>query len=409
MQLRELCLNWLDIGSGKTLIAAMLANKVLQNDRKNKKVIFIVNAVLLCEQQCSFLKKNCAPFRITFCHGKLGVDFWDKGKWFDVYSTHDILVMTAQVFLDNLHHAYVKLTDIALLVFDECHHTRKSHPYNCIMKEFYFRSQSLDRPHILGLTASPVATGVKKIKNQDKLNKEICKLERNLDSKITRPKNPASVEMTVSRPEEILVHFQPTPPATKARLDTLLARASAMSIAVRKTPSIGHQRTGRKAKPIYSLDSLCYVVRALGRWCAGHFVSLLQTLLLDKRPPLRCPFVDKLQTALAPMTTLPAPTSANQMSSQVIELLRVLRHYRGKCAATGDQFCCIVFVQRRYSGRCLAQLINALYANSQEVCSWVGSVLCCVLRWAVVCTQWPHIVTILPLTSAPHGGRGHDE
>jgi superfamily II DNA or RNA helicase len=44
-----------------------------------------------------------------------------------------------------------------LLIFDECHHARKDHPFCCIMKEFYHvldldRSQ---RPKVFGMTASP--------------------------------------------------------------------------------------------------------------------------------------------------------------------------------------------------------------------------------------------------------------
>lgn len=54
--------------------------------------------------------------------------------------------------------------DIGLLVFDEAHHAVGKHPYNMIMKTHYFdlppRMQNisrdtLSRPMVLGLTASP--------------------------------------------------------------------------------------------------------------------------------------------------------------------------------------------------------------------------------------------------------------
>ena len=32
----------------------------------------------------------------------------------------------------------LQMQQINLLIFDECHHAKKNHPYNCIMKEFYF-------------------------------------------------------------------------------------------------------------------------------------------------------------------------------------------------------------------------------------------------------------------------------
>ena len=34
----------------------------------------------------------------------------------------------------------VQMKDINLLIFDECHHAKKNHPYNCIMREFYLNS-----------------------------------------------------------------------------------------------------------------------------------------------------------------------------------------------------------------------------------------------------------------------------
>jgi endoribonuclease Dicer len=76
------------------------------------------------------------------------------------------LISYDQVLLDALHHGYVSMgIDIGLIVFDEAHHVADKHPYNLIMKGFYFslppRSNlrahqgAIERPAILGLTASP--------------------------------------------------------------------------------------------------------------------------------------------------------------------------------------------------------------------------------------------------------------
>ena len=40
----------------------------------------------------------------------------------------------------------VQMQQINLLIFDECHHAKKNHPYNCIMKEFYFPAQVIINP-----------------------------------------------------------------------------------------------------------------------------------------------------------------------------------------------------------------------------------------------------------------------
>lgn len=79
------------------------------------------------------------------------------------------MVTTPQVLLDALRHGYISLGgDISLVVFDEVHHAGKNHPYNAIMKEFYFHLPARNsetatpnsvRPMIMGLTASPIFGG----------------------------------------------------------------------------------------------------------------------------------------------------------------------------------------------------------------------------------------------------------
>lgn len=69
--------------------------------------------------------------------------------------------MTSQVFLNCLRKGYLSILDFSLLVFDECHHSNLGHPYNNIMKEFYFyfkndKDNKKSLPNILGLTASPL-------------------------------------------------------------------------------------------------------------------------------------------------------------------------------------------------------------------------------------------------------------
>ena len=42
----------------------------------------------------------------------------------------------------------MQLDELALLVYDECHHCKKSHPANMIMQNFYHKVRPLGRqPH----------------------------------------------------------------------------------------------------------------------------------------------------------------------------------------------------------------------------------------------------------------------
>lgn len=81
-----------------------------------------------------------------------------------------MLVVTPAIFLHLLSRGFVRMGEISLIVFDECHHTRKDHPYNQIMRDFYHAPdahtssatvetigvQRPGRPKIFGMTASPV-------------------------------------------------------------------------------------------------------------------------------------------------------------------------------------------------------------------------------------------------------------
>lgn len=62
------------------------------------------------------------------------------------------------------------------MVFDECHHTRKNHAYNGIMRE-YFQIPLEHRPKVFGMTASPIW-------NPRDAVESLATLERNLDAKV---------------------------------------------------------------------------------------------------------------------------------------------------------------------------------------------------------------------------------
>jgi superfamily II DNA or RNA helicase len=45
-----------------------------------------------------------------------------------------VMAMTSQIFLNLLRHGYIKFSQIALLIFDECHHAVKDHPMSNVIK-----------------------------------------------------------------------------------------------------------------------------------------------------------------------------------------------------------------------------------------------------------------------------------
>lgn len=99
--------------------------------------------------------------------------------------------MTAQILVDALKSRRVAINDFSLLIFDECHHTDKGHPYNDIMLnyleiKFPFRggrNKAVKErlPQIIGLTAS---LGVGKARNKNEAQEHILQLCANLDCSV---------------------------------------------------------------------------------------------------------------------------------------------------------------------------------------------------------------------------------
>lgn len=100
---------------------------------------------------------------------------------------------SAQIFLNLITHSHWSMDrvsrpfhvivdhrlidhQVSLLVFDECHHTRKNHAYNGIMRE-YFQCPVHLRPKIFGMTASPIW-------NPKDASASLATLERNMDAKV---------------------------------------------------------------------------------------------------------------------------------------------------------------------------------------------------------------------------------
>jgi ERCC4-related helicase len=85
-----------------------------------KLVWFLAPTVTLCEQQHEVFKSNLPGYGIQLLSGKDNVDRWTtQTEWDAVLLNVRIVLSTHQVLLDALTHAFVKMSKLALLVFDE--------------------------------------------------------------------------------------------------------------------------------------------------------------------------------------------------------------------------------------------------------------------------------------------------
>ena len=123
-------------------------------------------------------------------------------------SDYDFVICTPKILQNALEDGSVKITDLSLIIFDECHHTGDDHPYNMIMtaylKEKIYREEK-DLPQILGLTATPGTGG------NDDLQRVVTHLQKlcaNLDVtdnqcfvKVQKPEHIKEMQTHISAPK----------------------------------------------------------------------------------------------------------------------------------------------------------------------------------------------------------------
>ena len=84
-----------------------------------------------------------------------------------IWDSLQVFVAIPTIIYKLLSCGFLKIFDISMIIFDECHHTDDDHTYNNIMKEFYFFYKKLkpnakdNYPRIYGLIASPLKKGIK--------------------------------------------------------------------------------------------------------------------------------------------------------------------------------------------------------------------------------------------------------
>ncbi|XP_047941505.1 dicer-like protein 4 isoform X2 [Salvia hispanica] len=109
--------------------------------------------------------------------------------------------MTPELMLHYLAHCFIKMEQIALLIFDECHHAQgdSNHQYAQIMKIFY-PVDLVKCPRIFGMTASP------------KLGKggSVDGLEAIMHSKVCTIEDKDDVEQFVTSPKSIAYEYGST-------------------------------------------------------------------------------------------------------------------------------------------------------------------------------------------------------
>lgn len=305
----------------------------------------MVDKVALAFQQHAVLECNI-PHSVAVFSGQRVP--WNGEFWAKELEKHEVIVCTAEILNQCLHHAYIRIDQINLLIFDEAHHTKKNHPYARIIKDYYLdgKSQGLRVPRIFGMTASPVDAIID-------VRKAATELEGMLDSRIATTADPDSLRRTVGKPkDELIIYYEPL----LAHTNTHLTFQMKSLLGINKVFS----------KAFSFADSAS---RELGPW----FVDRMWRMFLEDEEALKLEVkteraftkemassgvverqVSSIRSAQKTITQhgSPEPVEA-MMSSKVRKLIGLLREQFKQ-----PRIRCIVFVQRRWTARLLADFFR---------------------------------------------------
>ncbi|KAH9891488.1 hypothetical protein F4778DRAFT_337172 [Xylariomycetidae sp. FL2044] len=252
-----------------------------------------------------------------------------------------------------LHHAFVKMEQINLLVIDEAHHTKSNHPYARIIKEFYAvkGSEGKRRPRIFGMTASPVDA-------KTDVDAAAARLEGLLHSTIATVADPTVfTKSSITRPEEHSIPYGVLPTPYETVLWQKLWKV------------VGHNAVFTKYFN-YSRDCTA----DLGRWCADRVwqISLTRTEAEKMEARTERNMMRK-ENALQPIYAVDSERALVREAYQIIQahpvekpkvtpylmsskVLALIGRLRADFNPATDK--CIIFVEQRLTAILLADLFK---------------------------------------------------
>lgn len=272
----------LDTGAGKTLIAVMLIKEMGKGLRasggaERPLIVFLAPTVHLVTQQFEVIKMH-TDLDVGLYYGEKGVDHWTASCWQKEVATHQVMVLTPQVLLDALRKAFLTLDLVRLMIFDECHRATGNHPYTRIMKEFYHKS--LHRPHVFGMTASPVIRkGVSSVMDCED---QLSELESVLDSKIYTVADRSEMDLVVPEAKEVTRYYDPKLSIhedLKTELGSLWAKFDAVVENLQESPLCQYKDADdilKASKKRFSSchTKICLCLDDLGLICANEAAKI---------------------------------------------------------------------------------------------------------------------------------------
>jgi ERCC4-related helicase len=386
---------FLPTGAGKSYIAFQVIKHfsdqiIPKYSNGGKRSFFLVNTTALAYQQYEALKSQL-PFEVCVLTGDHNVDFFEHGKWQRIFEENQIFVMTCDVFkIIIITHSHLKLNQVNVLIFDECHHATKNHTMHQIMQRFKdLRPEEIKKIRVIGLSGMLVGND-NSIKPQT-VASEIRQLEATLQSTVISV-NHMTDQKTVLRyatnPRENFVRYTASNEAdivieVKQAIEQLTkSYLNNISLDMQKTVN---PRSLRETKPKKISDLLkmfndaAFQGTELGSY--GYYLALLSVqiqLELTKKSADSVKFQSVLKICITIVDSAikrlnetlkfdhddPSDIFKN-LSVKTQKLLHTLGLFFTRPNREKD-LQCLIFVERRLTAKVLYHIIKAYAKNNEK-------------------------------------------
>ncbi len=173
------CLVILPTGTGKTLIALMLAVERFKKFQ-TEKILFLAPTKPLIEQHLEYFKKNLPE---NFADMQLFTGKTPAKKRKEIWQTAEFIFSTPQCIANDIKNNLYDLSEVSLLIEDECHRCLKNYSYTFIANHYKEKGKN---QRVLGLTASPGSEKQKILEICNNLNVEKVEI-RTRESEDVKP------------------------------------------------------------------------------------------------------------------------------------------------------------------------------------------------------------------------------
>nr|XP_022903592.1 endoribonuclease Dicer-like [Onthophagus taurus]XP_022903593.1 endoribonuclease Dicer-like [Onthophagus taurus] len=374
---------FLPTGSGKTYIAIMILKQMSEPLAKNwledgKVTIMVVNTVALVHQHGDNIRRH-TPFKVGEYTGEHNLDFWEKNIWDQQCTEHQVLIMTAQILSNGLERNVLDLNKINLLIFDECHRGVQDQPMRQIMMNF---QHAIDPPRVLGLTATLLNGNC----TPGQVERSVAELEVTFHSKVATVDELSSAQRFSTNPNERIISYINY---NLSNVDNTIVNELNHLIHVllnvtlknnQKNDSPHRKELSDPNKDVKELANIIkdtiYHLEALGSY--GGLLTINAHLIQIQCIKKKCTdsklllLINGTITSLTFCKLLLRGLFTGRIrediivysSPKVITLLNILSTYRKNNSL--ENFCSIIFVQRRFTAKVLYQLLKLLAENDEN-------------------------------------------